>query len=57
MYLVTYKETYTKTYEVSKDEASNALEAERYVREGIFEGTLDAPTECCDSWCEVETLP
>lgn len=49
MYLVTYKETYTKTYEVSDDEASSVLEAERYVREGIFEGTLDAPTECCDS--------
>ena len=56
MFLVPYKETYVRTYEISDDEASNALEAEAYVRNGIMEGTLDGPYECCDSSCDVTVL-
>lgn len=46
VYEVTYTETYSATYTI---EASSMDEAERKVEQGIMNGTLEPPNECCDS--------
>lgn len=45
-HIVTYTETYTRTYEV--DECNSKEEAEEKLREDIQEGRVNGPEECCD---------
>lgn len=50
-YLVTYKETYTKIYEI---EANSKEEAKKILENDIFEGRVDGPDECCSSSYKIE---
>lgn len=50
---VRYYECYKGYYEV---EANSKEEAEEIVKDDIFEGRRNAPTNCYDSNCETELM-
>lgn len=51
-YIITYTETYTKTYEV--EGFTSKEEAEEKLINYLQEGRVDPPEECCDSHMTTE---
>lgn len=57
MFVVEYKETYSKTYTVSEKDAKTADDARAYIEGMIRTGALDGPDECVGSCFSVGQVP